>query len=373
MPIPGADKDRTSSIPTWFFVGQVDESLPAQRVQIDYTPFTVGRTTDLPLTINCECVSKEHAEFIQRDRDLFVLDLGSTNGTYVNGVRIDEEVPIREGDVIQFGTAVFRVGREESSSGSLTTQQSDSDRSLAVMQFDRLLREEAVIPLFQPIVEMNDKRATLGYEVLGRSELFGLQMPAQMFEIASQLDLSTDLSRMLRRRGLTVAKPLPPDANLFINTHPAEVTEDGLVASLRKVREEHPDRLITIEIHEASVASPEHLLELRLELEELHIGLAFDDFGAGRDRLIELTKVAPDYLKFDMKLIQGIDAASPSQQRMVAALVEIVKATGCVPLAKGVEDAATHHTLHEMGFELGQGHFYGPPVTIAKCIEGGAY
>ena len=105
-----------------------------------------------------------------------------------------------------------------------------------------------------------------------------------------------------------------------------------------------------------------------MELDALQISLAFDDFGAGRDRLIELTKVAPDYLKFDMHLIQGIDRASPGQQRMVSALVEIVKATGCVPLAKGVEDAASHQVLRDMGFELGQGHFYGAPATIAKCV-----
>ncbi len=368
MPISGADKDRTSSLPTWFFVGQVDSTLPAQRVQIDYTPFTVGRTTNLQLTINCDCVSKEHAEFIQRDRKLFLRDLESTNGTYVNGVRIDAETPIKEGDVIQFGTAVFRVGREESKSGSLTTQQSDSDRSLAIMQFDRLLREESVTPLYQPIVEMDDKRGTLGYELLGRSDLFGLQMPAQMFEIASQLDLSTDLSRMLRRRGLQVAKPLPTRFNLFINTHPAELADDGFVECLHKVRAEHIDRIITVEIHEASITSPDRLVELRKTLEDLNMYLAFDDFGAGRDRLIELTKVAPDFLKFDMNLIQGIDQASPSQQKMVAALVEIVKATGCVPLAKGVENEPTHMTLREMGFELGQGHFYGPPLTVTKCL-----
>ena len=368
MSLPGAEKDRTSSAPTWFFIGQVDETLPALRVQIDYTPFTVGRVANLPLTINCECVSKEHAQIIQRDRDLFLRDLESMNGTYVNGERINSETPIKDGDLIQFGTAIFRVCREANAKGSLTTQQSDSDRSLSIMQFDRLLHEESVVPLYQPIVEMDDNRRTLGFEILGRSDLFGLQMPTQMFEVASQLNLSTDLSQMMRRRGLELAKPLPKDANLFINTHPSELAEEGLVDSLREVRENHPDQIITIEIHEASITSPDHLRELGKALAELSIGLAFDDFGAGRDRLIELTNVAPDYLKFDMNLIQGIDRASPSQQRMVAALVEIVKATGCVPLAKGVESISTHHTLQQLGFELGQGHFYGPPMTISKCL-----
>ena len=42
---------------------------------------------------------------------------------------------------------------------------------------------------------------------------------------------------------------------------------------------------------------------------ELQIGLAYDDFGAGQARLVELVDVPPDYLKFDMKLVQNLQSA----------------------------------------------------------------
>ena len=59
---------------------------------------------------------------------------------------------------------------------------------------------------------------------------------------------------------------------------------------------------MVLEIHEASVTSSEMILKLREDLRALDMGLAFDDFGAGQARLVELGEVRPDCLKFDMKL-----------------------------------------------------------------------
>jgi EAL domain-containing protein (putative c-di-GMP-specific phosphodiesterase class I) len=239
-----------------------------------------------------------------------------------------------------------------------------------MMQFDRLIHDGAVVPFYQPIVNLENGLRTMGYEVLGRSRLFGLQTPAEMFSTASQLNLEAELSRVLRNCGLQVARRFAPELNLFVNTHPAELAEDGLIASLRQIRELHPNRQITLEIHEAAVTNPQMIRDLRCALTDLDMCLAFDDFGAGQARLIELGEVSPDYLKFDMKLVQGIDRAPPSRQQVVAALVQMVNDLGTIPLAEGVEQKETHDTVCQMGFKLGQGFFYGKPASISKCLSG---
>ncbi len=336
---------------------------------IHSTPFRIGRRQNLPLTLPCDCVSKEHAEIIERDNQLWVRDLGSTNGTYVNGERVAEATRLREGDIIQFATVVFRLGRQQNNAESGTIQQDACDRALAMMQFDRLIHEGAVVPFYQPIVRLDEDRSIVGYEVLGRSRLFGLQTPAEMFNTASQLNLEAELSRVLRRRGLEVAEEFPDGLNLFVNTHPAELAESGLSDSLREMRDSHPDRTITLEIHEAAVTSPSLIRELRSLLTDLDMRLAFDDFGAGQARLVELAEVSPDFLKFDMTLVQGIDRAPPSRQQVVAALVQMVNDLGSVPLAEGVEQEGTHETLRQMGFQLGQGYLYGRPASISRCLS----
>ncbi len=111
-----------------------------------------------------------------------------------------------------------------------------------------------------------------------------------------------------------------------------------------------------------------HLRELLIEL---NIQLAFDDFGAGQARLLELSEVRPDYLKFDMRLVQGIHRAPPSRQQVVELLVRLVNELGIVPLAEGVETKEEHETLRQIGFQLGQGFFYGRPASISNYLGSG--
>ena len=69
----------------------------------------VGREEGLPLSLAGEStVSRRHAS-IQFDGGVArVKDLGSTNGTFVNGNRLQNEVVLQIGDVVQFGSVRFR-------------------------------------------------------------------------------------------------------------------------------------------------------------------------------------------------------------------------------------------------------------------------
>ena len=72
---------------------------PAKRVEITKNPFVIGRSPTADLTIYSHKVSKEHALIVQDSGRYLVRDLGSTNGTFANGKRIDE-VPLVDGDII---------------------------------------------------------------------------------------------------------------------------------------------------------------------------------------------------------------------------------------------------------------------------------
>lgn len=54
-------------------------------------------------------VSQTHARVFQRDGMAFVEDLGSTNGTYLNGTLVSAPAPIRRGDRLQVGATVIEV------------------------------------------------------------------------------------------------------------------------------------------------------------------------------------------------------------------------------------------------------------------------
>ena len=58
-------------------------------------------------------VSNNHALVFVRDGVIHVRDRGSTNGTYVNGARIDDETPLNDGDRITVGTTVLRYSAQQ--------------------------------------------------------------------------------------------------------------------------------------------------------------------------------------------------------------------------------------------------------------------
>ena len=74
-------------------------------------PVIVGRSPNADIVIAAGYVSARHARFTLMGQNLFVEDLGSTNGTTVNGQRISDPVALSENDVVTIGDVSIRVRR----------------------------------------------------------------------------------------------------------------------------------------------------------------------------------------------------------------------------------------------------------------------
>ena len=80
-----------------------------KKTEIVDLPCVIGRTKANGLVLESDRVSRQHAKFDRDGNGLIVVDLGSANGTYVNGVRITEGSPLRSGDKLQFANLTFTV------------------------------------------------------------------------------------------------------------------------------------------------------------------------------------------------------------------------------------------------------------------------
>lgn len=340
--------------------GGNDES----KVLVHPLPFSIGRKPGCSMQLNYRTISGHHAEFELQNDQLWIRDLNSTNGTYVNGRRINEPTPLREEDLIQFADLAFRLKSEGRATTCQTMQEDMCDQALALVQFDRLMENRLVTPFYQPIVDIKTGQL-LGYEVLARSRLFGLESCAAMFDAAARLNMEVELSRMLRWEGVREGLNLPNRLTLFVNTHPLEIRREGLIDSMASTRQLSTEVPIMLEVHEAAITDPREMRELRSRLKDLDIGIAYDDFGAGQTRLNELAEAPPDYLKFDISLIRDIDKA-PERQRLLTSLVHMVQELGVNPLAEGVETAAEAEACRDIGFETAQGFHFGRPAPVRQ-------
>ena len=354
----------------WFLSGATRPGDGARHIAIDEESFVVGRKPNLGLSLGFNTVSSAHASLWVEGGNLWLQDLGSTNGTFVNGQRIDQPIQLGEEDLVHFAEALFRVRLQSVSEGVTgTISQNVCDQALALVQFDRLMSQRLVVPHFQPIVKMDSPHELLGLEILGRGRVFGLESVSAMFEAASQLDLEVDLSQMLRWEGVRVGRNLPDCPILFVNTHPSELVSEGLEQSLDRLADMAGNTHLVLEIHESAVTSPQKLRHLQDKLQELEIGLAYDDFGAGQARLSELVQARPEYVKFDMSLISGIDSASPERRQMLQTLVKMVRELNIKALAEGIETEAEAEYCQEIGFDLAQGFLFGRPVPMGSLDE----
>jgi pSer/pThr/pTyr-binding forkhead associated (FHA) protein len=79
---------------------------PVRQTRVDAARFVVGRRPEASLCIPSPTVSREHAEVTVVDGGLLLRDLGSTNGTFVNGRRVTGPVALSAGDMIGLGDTV---------------------------------------------------------------------------------------------------------------------------------------------------------------------------------------------------------------------------------------------------------------------------
>jgi|694.fasta_scaffold16833_4 EAL domain-containing protein (putative c-di-GMP-specific phosphodiesterase class I) len=347
----------------WILAGSVNGKEETQNYSLVPPKVRVGRKPGSELLLSNPTVSGSHAEFILRKDELWLVDLGSTNGTFINGKRITSETQIQEEDLIQFAEVPLRVRRNHRKMAASTVAGNSDEQAMALVQFDRLMEQRLVDPHFQTIIDLING-STVGYEVLARSTVLGLESCGAMFDAAARLHMEVDLSRMLRWEGIRRATELPGNPKIFVNTHPLELQSDGLLNSMIMVRQLTQQASLVLEIHEAAISDPKQMRELKAKLKELRIELAFDDFGAGQTRLAELTEARPDYLKFDMSLIRDIDQAGPERQKLISSLINVTLDLGIAPLAEGIETPGEAEVCRQLGFQFAQGYHFGRPVSI---------
>ena len=68
----------------------------------------IGRALACDVTIDDSYASGRHARLYDRDGHVYIEDLNSTNGTYVNGARVHAQQELRQGDLVRIGDAELR-------------------------------------------------------------------------------------------------------------------------------------------------------------------------------------------------------------------------------------------------------------------------
>lgn len=355
---------------SWYLEGYIGESKRLRRVHVYQFPFLVGRHHECALTLDSTEVSRRHAELDIVDGQLLLRDLGSTNGCFINHQRIEKEQALLAGDVVHFADQEYRLIEQKPDGAHLLDRTSvniggslPANLPRGAREFQTLLLKGAVSAAFQPIVDADGK--PFAHEVLGRGAMDELpNAPWPLFQIAESIEMEVQLSELFRQKGLEIAYRQYRHGRFFFNIHPRELADpERLLRCVAAIRKNSPELRLVFEMHEAAVTNPALIRRIRDDLQAMQVGLAYDDFGAGQARLIELTEVPPDFVKFDIALVRGIDIAPEAKRQMLEMFQTFLLDVGIATLAEGVETEAEYRVLRDLGVQYYQGYYFGKPSS----------
>ncbi len=228
---------------------------------------------------------------------------------------------------------------------------------------DKVLLERNFLMYFQPIVHAKDA-SIFGYEALVRCQADELRSPLVLFDIAERSGRTRPLNRALRDITLDSMPDLPQSEYLFINLHVDDFTDPKLL-SPPKVMLMNSERII-LEVTERAAIRDFATFKKHLHVMRDHgFLIAIDDLGSGYSALNTLAEIEPDFIKFDMALIRGIDS-NPVRQNLVRNMRAFADDLGIQVVAEGVETRPEYQTVRDLGCHLIQGYYFarpGPPFV----------
>jgi len=219
---------------------------------------------------------------------------------------------------------------------------------------------------FQPIVSVKT-RGVMGYEALLRSVDPALPHPGAILDAAERLKRLPELGSRIRDQVAAEIASLPKDQKVFVNLHPADLTDDTLysrVAPLSRFADQ-----VILEITERVDLDEIDGVEKRAQaLRDMGFRLAVDDLGSGYAGLTSFVRLKPEIVKMDMSLIRDVHLDS-SKQRLVKALVELCESMGIQSVIEGVESPDEAMTLIDLGADLMQGYLFASPGVPFPQVE----
>lgn len=234
----------------------------------------------------------------------------------------------------------------------------------------RLLRDRSVSTVFQPIVDLPERRV-IGWEALSRGPKGTyFEQPENLFGFAQRVGLLGETEVLCLERALDSATSLNGDHSLFLNLslEGLEFLEERCGGFGRLVSQggRQSDGVV-LEITERTSAENPGLMSRRVaSLRRNGFRIAIDDVGTGYSALHVLADLEPDFIKLDHLLVRELESA-PIKQNLVAAVKRFAADSRARVIAEGVERQEEVDILTELGIDLIQGHFIARPAPAAEA------
>ncbi|HTU31088.1 MAG TPA: EAL domain-containing protein [Solirubrobacteraceae bacterium] len=325
-----------------------------------------------------ECVAQKVVAAV-RSSGMVISDVVRAQVTASVGIAVIEPRVEVTAEELRIGAdrAMYRAKAEGRPGYAFMVPDDDAGAVLAARRsWISRLRDSLENDLFelhaQPIVTINGDGIPR-YELLlrMRDDDDQLLAPSAFLDNAERFDLIGGIDRWVLSRAVTMLHDrhrAGHDINLTVNLSGKTMNDESIVGDLAQMLETHPipPGALIVEVTEtAAIVNIERAAALARELRALGCHFALDDFGSGFSSFYYLKHLEFDYLKIDGEFVANL-VASPSDQLVVRAVVDIARGMGSRTIAEFVGDDETVALLQDIGVDYGQGFHLGRPGPLKQ-------
>lgn len=242
-------------------------------------------------------------------------------------------------------------------------------------QLRRALKQQELMVYYQPIVNMRNG------ELQSVEALIRWQHPeqdvltaAEFLPLIKNMSLLTELGQWVIRQVLESMRQWHLEGHripVSINIASDLGQSNSFLNWLADILATYPDvdpALLSLEIQETPARRQVDYQSLAALCRDLGLSLTIDNFGHEDSALSYLTKLPTRTIKLDKRFVQtGIEDSET--QIILRSLLDIIKTFGCQAVIEGVENARQHAMLLELGYDYGQGFYFGKPMSAPALID----
>lgn len=240
----------------------------------------------------------------------------------------------------------------------------------------RALRRQELVLYYQPKVNLKTGAITSVEALIRwRHPHRGLMRPQQFVAIAEECGLILPMGRWVLNEACKQAKAWSQagltSISMAVNVSALEFRSDDFLPGIRRVLSETGLRpsLLELELTEGLLmSSSAYSTETLYKLKDMGVKLAIDDFGTGYSSLNYLQEFPIDVLKIDQSFVQGI-SEEKGKRIIVTAVIGMGTNLMHRVVAEGIETREQFAFLSAQGCEEGQGFYFSPPLSAARCTR----
>jgi hypothetical protein len=346
---------KTTSKPSLEFYS--DGSGELRRVAIEKFPFRIGRADSADLRIESAQVSREHAEIVERSGVWVVRDLGSTNGTQVNGKTVSETI-LGDGDILRIAeTELTFVASSASQFQRMVTQPIQSRKQSSALAFlpaeitaMRIMTEatlwQAIPAQLLAVTSLRQGSAEALF-----APITGDHEPQHLFELPHAV--GERYRELQRLRAVEMVREHADASRLFLGVDTTEFeAAQKLFSNMEQIQGLLPGGWeLGITISLPTDVDILRISDIYREARDHGLLVAFDEFQGNGGQAMHLESFLPDYLVLSASMTKDLTSTRQPLRRLES-LFSACEELAIKPVLARTDGAPVVALCQEIGYDL---------------------